>query len=167
MAKACRILGMALIWASVVVIPLGTHFQRQSPPYQDQRRRVMDERSPSVPEGLNPAGRMALVAGDDLDWLFALGFCGFVASVFTVGLFGIRLLGRWQRDLYLIVGGAFGCGCCIGALLGVGSALGGFREGSRALGFGFLLSAAGLLLGAIGLLADRPTRHAPTPGPFP
>ncbi len=93
---------------------------------------------------------------DEHEWVFASAFCAFVGAVFTAGMLIIRGLMPWQRNLFMIVAGTFGGGCCVGALLGVVSAIEGFLGGFAVLGIGFLLSAAGLLRGIIDLVGMRP-----------
>ena len=141
----CWIAGLVLIWASVAAISVGTHLQTLSPQFEAA---IREQTGPGPEERLNPAGRMALELS--FTWQFGCCFSGFFALLFTVGVFGIRAVGRWRRELALLAAGAFGLGCLAGAVLGVGEAVRSFHWGFATLGVGFLLSAAGLGVGGAG-----------------
>jgi len=170
LASRCQIAGLLLIWVSVGLITIGTRLQGNSPDYRETQRREMEREMKRLSgtgpgEKLNPAGRMALVAAFEFEWFLMLCFSGLVASVFTAGLIGLRLLARWNRDLSLLVAGAFGLGCGFGGLLGLGEAFRSILGGFATLSIGFLVSAAGLAIGAYGLVADLTLRRAGGAGP--
>ena len=151
MGRACWIAGLVLIWASVPAITVGTHLQTQSPRFEAYRlATIREEAGPGQDERLNPAGRMALELSST--WQFGCCFSGFFALLFTAGGLGIRAAGRWHRELALVAAGAFGLGCLTGAAIGAGEALRSFHWGFLTLGVGFLLSAAGLGVGGLGMV---------------
>lgn len=150
MGRACWIAGL-LIWASVAVISVGTHLRTLSPRFEEFRLATILKLAGSGPdERLNPAGRMVIELS--FMWQFGCGFSGFFALLFTAGVFGIRAVGRRHRELALMATGAFGLGCMAGAASGVGEAVRSLHWGFSTLGVGFLLSAAGLGVGAPGLV---------------
>ena len=150
-SRAGRIAGLALIWASVATITLGTQLQTESPRFDEYRLAFVREQT-GPGESLNPAGRMALELS--FSWQFGCCGSGFFALLFTAGVFGVRILRRWQRDLALVAAGMFGLGCLLGAGLGTAEALSCFHWGFVTLGLGYLLSAAGLGAGGVGVIGS-------------
>lgn len=151
MARGCWIAGLLLIWVSVGVITLGTHLQTQSPRFGEFQQAAIAP--------LNPAGRMALMLS--FTWQFACCFSGFFALLFTVGALCVRVAKRWHRELALVAAGAFVLGCLAGAVIGLGEAVRSFLWGFTTLGVGFLLSAAGLSVGGLGVVwsSVAPNHH--------
>lgn len=83
------------------------------------------------------------------------------AKRFTVGGLCVRVGKRWHRELALVAAGAFGMGCLAGAVIGLGEAVRSFHWGFATLGVGFLLSAAGLSVGGLGVVRSSvaPNHH--------
>lgn len=165
MSRACVIGGLFLIWASVAAITLGTHLQTLSPRFAEyEQQKIRSEAGSGGEERLNPAGRMALVLS--FTWEFVFCFSGLFAALFTAGVLVIRAMGRWHRDLALLTAGGFGMGCLAGAVEGVGEALRSFDWGFEILGSGYLLSAAGLAIGAVGVVGSilAPNKAQQQPG---
>ncbi len=159
MARAWWIAGLLLIWASVGVIAIGTHLQTQSPRFGEFQR---GEFQRAEIARLNPAGRKALMLS--FTWQFACGLSGFFALLFTVGGLCVRVAKRWHQDLALVAAGAFGLGCLAGAVIGLGETVRSFHWGFATLGVGFLLSAAGLSVGGLGVVWSlvAPNHHCAT-----
>lgn len=153
--RGCSIAGFFLIWASVVIIPLGTHLQTQAPGFPEYERQVFARIAAAHPgRDLGPGMAFAFA------WPFTTGFCVFIGLLYSGGVLVVRRLVQWKRDDGLLVAGAFGLGCLAGALLGLGEAMESFRCGFAVLGLGYILSAAGLGVGAIGLVGSCRTRHS-------
>lgn len=159
--SACWIAGLALIWISVAVITVGTHLQTMSPRFAEYERHVI-AREAGIGEGererQNPAGRMALVL--TLTWQFSCCFSGFIALLYTAGVFGIRAIGRRHHVLAILLAGGFGLGCIAGAVLGIGDAIGNFLWEFITLGIGYLLSSAGLVVGGLGVAGSIMTKRS-------
>jgi hypothetical protein len=100
---------------------------------------------------------MGLILGLDYAVLFGSCFCVFVGLVFTGNVIGLRTLARGRRHGLLLAAGTFAVGCLFGAFLGVREAIQSFNWGFAVLGIGYLLSAAGLVVGAAGAVGLRLT----------
>ena len=158
MDRRCWIAGLVLIWASVAFITVGTHLQTLSPGFAEfQQNEIASQAGTDGEEKLNPAGRMALVLS--FTWEFAFCSSGFFAIVFTIGVLMIRAIGQRSYELALMAAGVFVIGCLFGALLGLGEALRNFQWGFVTLGVGYLLSAAGLGIGSLGVVLSCRTKH--------
>jgi hypothetical protein len=159
--RPCLIAALALIWASVAFITVGAHLQTQSPRFEEYRLAVIQEAVGSGPgERLNPVGRMALEFC--FSWQYGCCVSVFFACLYTIGVIGIRAVERSHRKLALVAAVAFGLGCLVGAVLGAREALRSFHWGFVILGVGFLLSAAGLSAGGLGMAWSPLTKRCST-----
>lgn len=162
MGRPCWITGLALIWASVAVITIGTHLQTQSARFAEfELQEFQQKAGTGGEERLNPAGRMALALS--FTWQFACGCGGFFACLFTAGVFGILAVGTWRREVARLVAGAFGLGCLAVAAFAVNEAVGSFLWGFVTLGVGQLMSAIGLCVGGAGVVAVSANRPPDAP----
>jgi len=105
-----------------------------------------------IPAGVRLPLQSHSVAHFEHSVVLAGMFCFFIVGLFAAGVLVLRKLRRFNRDLALLAGGAFGLGCVIGSLLGLGEMMQSFSEGFAELGLGYFLSAAGLAAGALGAM---------------
>jgi hypothetical protein len=159
-----KLLGVGLItlWASVVVITFGTHLQTQSPRFKEYQKAMIDEVSASNHgKDFGPGIGIGIVLSTA--WPLVGCFCVFVALLFSGGVYQLRAIAVWNRDVALLATGAFSLGCLCGAFVGLGEALDSFQWGFTVLGIGYLLSAVGLILGSIGSIHLILGTHAMPP----
>jgi len=135
-------LGFVQLWGSVIVISWGAYIKSQSPDYESKafERLAIDDLG-----GLGAALAVALMP------VTVAGSCIFVGLLFTGGVFFLHVVSKWRRDIEIFLTGIFCCGCLLGTLLGLGAAADEFSHGENTIAFGYLLSAAGLAFGTIGL----------------
>ena len=162
MKEAWWAAGLVLLWASVPLVTAGAYDRTLSPWFGEYQRRAIREEVGTGPgERLNPAGRMALLLS--FSWQFECLASGSVAALFTTGVFGIRALGRRNRDVSLLAAGAFGLAALLGAGAAAGEATDSFRWGFAVLGIGYLVAAVGLAAGGVGVVwsgyAGRPAKQ--------
>ena len=136
------LVGFMLVWMSVFVLPIGTYYKLTSPQYMEWAAIEMQ------PEAL----RAQMIFGKSEDVSFTFCFYLGIAMIFTAGTIVVHVMNLWRRDVGLLAAGAFGIGCLFGAVLGIAECASGFGWGFNALGVGYLMATAGLILGAIGLV---------------
>jgi hypothetical protein len=140
--------GLFLIWGCVPLISVGTYLQTQSPQFAAYREKVVREVLGPA-EHLNRAGHLAFEF--TFSWQFGVCFSAFFACLFTAGGAIIRVITRRYRDCGLLLAGAFGLGCLVGAGLGLGEMFRSFLWGFVTLGQGYGWSAVALGVGGLGV----------------
>jgi hypothetical protein len=140
---------LAILWASVIVIPCDTFAHIHSP--QWVKYQLATARSAVADEPPGRARGPGVGVGMALMPYLETGLCVFIGLLFTGGIVFLQAIGRWRADLELFFSGAFCCGCLLGAWLGVGEVLTSADWEFTTRAVGFSLSVLGLTLGAIGV----------------
>lgn len=153
--RSCSIAACVMVWASVAVIPFGTHLQTQSPRFPEYERQYMADIIAARP-GEDHGPNFDFLA---FSWPVVGYFCAFVGLAFTIGLSASLGLQRCNRVIGVIAAVVFGLGCVAGVRLGLAEAAESFRWGFGVLGAGYLIAAVGLGLGALCMVGScRTTR---------
>ncbi len=141
-------IGIISIWTSVIVTPYGTYLQTLSPHFPEYEQHKLTKMAAA---GLtSPGAGIGLTFASA--WPIVAVFCAAVGLLFIFGVWVLRSIAGWNRDLALVASGAFICGCLIGSFSGIQEAISNLRWGFLILSIGYLMSAVGLIFGAIGVL---------------
>lgn len=146
--------GLILLWTSVFVIPLGVYLATQAPNFKQYESQAIAEweSTPGIHHGPN-----FFIA--DAYPLFTGCFCFFIGLLYSGGIYIIPELFHLHRVVGLFGASVFGLGCLTGSYLGITSAIDALRWQFVVLGIGFLLSAAGLALGGVGVVKECWSRY--------
>lgn len=134
--------GFVFIWASVIVIGVGEYLQSQAPVYVEKGMQRAAETG---------VGGVGAAIGVVLAPVFVAIFCVLIGVVFTYGVILLQAISDSQRNLRILLTGAFSAGCLLGTLLGFGAAGETMVEGNLVSAVGYLFSAVGLAIGAVAL----------------
>ena len=145
MLKCPLLAGFALIWLSVAVIPVGTHFRVNSPNYIVTTAREIGASNP----GLDITGTQMMIGS----WFavpFMIAYCVVIGGIFTTGALVIHDATRRNSPIGRLAAGVFAVGCLIGAIASCAKCWYSFSWGYDTLGVGYLLAALALSLGVVG-----------------